>query len=62
MSAHERDAMSLMGGLLLVLAALAFLVADLTALSVDLRWVASGALIAVGAAGLISARRSGSEQ
>lgn len=62
MSTHERDAVSLMGGLLLLLAALAFLVGDLTDLSLDGRWVVPAALIAVGAAGLVSARRSDSDR
>ena len=58
MSRHDRDAVSLMGGLLLVLVAGAFLLADLTSLEVDGRWVAPLVLIAVGAAGVLSTLRS----
>ena len=54
---HERDAVSLMGGLLLVLLAAVFLVHDLTDIDVDGRWVAPVVLIAVGAAGLLSSLR-----
>lgn len=54
---HERDTMSLMAGLLLVLLAGVFLVEDLTSLSVDGRWVAPLVLIAVGGAGLASSLR-----
>lgn len=57
---HARDTLSLMSGLLLVLLATAFLVADLTTVDVDARWVAPAALLAVGTAGLLSTlRRSG---
>ena len=55
---HERDSVSLMAGLLLVLLAAVFLVEDLTSLSVDGRWVAPLVLIAVGAVGLLSTLRS----
>jgi hypothetical protein len=55
---HERDAVSLMAGLLLVLLAGVFLVDDLTGLDVDGRWVAPLVLIAVGAVGLLSTLRS----
>ena len=54
---HERDTVSLMAGLLLVLLAAVFLVEDLTSLSVDGRWVAPLVLIAVGAVGLASTLR-----
>lgn len=54
---HGRDTLSLMSGLLLVLLALAFLVADTTDVDVDARWVAPAALLAVGAAGLLSTLR-----
>jgi hypothetical protein len=57
MSSHERDVLSLMGGLLLVLVAAVFLVDDTTGLSFDGRWVAPGLLIAVGLAGLSSSVR-----
>jgi uncharacterized integral membrane protein len=54
---HERDGVSLMAGLLLVLLAAVFLVDDLTGLDVDGRWAAPVVLIAVGAAGLLSSLR-----
>ena len=54
---HERDGVSLMAGLLLVLLAAAFLVHDLTSVELDGRWVAPLGLIAVGAAGLASTLR-----
>ena len=55
---HERDTLSLMFGVLLVLLAAAFLVDDLTGLDVDGRWAAPLVLIAVGAVGLLSTLRS----
>ena len=55
---HDRDTVSLMFGLLLVLLAGAFLVDDLTGLDVDGRWAAPVVLIAVGAVGLLSTVRS----
>ena len=55
---HERDTVSLMFGLLMVLLAGAFLVDDLTGLSVDGRWAAPVVLIAVGAVGLLSSLRA----
>ena len=58
MWSHERDTLSLMAGLLLVLIAGAFLVDDLTGFQVDGRWFAPLVLIAVGAAGLLSTLRS----
>jgi len=57
MSRHERDVLSLMGGLLLLLVASVFLVDDTTSLSVDGRWVAPGLLVAVGLAGLAASLR-----
>ena len=54
---HERDTVSLMAGLLLVLLATVFLVDDLTGLDVDGRWAAPVVLIAVGVAGLLSTLR-----
>ena len=56
---HDRDTVSLMAGLLLVLLAVVFLVDDLTGLDVDGRWAAPVVLIAVGAVGLLSTLRSG---
>ena len=55
---HERDSVSLMAGLLLVLLAGVFLVDDLTGLDVDGRWAAPLVLMAVGAVGLLSSLRS----
>ncbi len=57
MSRHERDAVSLMGGLLLVLVAGLFLLADLTTVDLDGRWVLPVVLVTVGAAGLASTLR-----
>ena len=57
---HDRDAVSLMSGLLLVLVAALFLLHDVTGLDVDGRWVAPGVLIAVGLAGLAATMRRGS--
>ena len=54
---HERDTVSLMAGLLLVLLAVAFLVDDLTAIDVDGRWAAPVVLLAVGTAGVLSTLR-----
>lgn len=58
MDRHERDAVSLMGGLLVVLLAGLFLLGDLTDLSLDGRWVVPVVLLAVGATGLVSSLRS----
>lgn len=55
---HERDSLSLMAGLLLVLLGAVFLVDDLTGLDVDGRWAAPVVLITVGAVGLASSLRS----
>ncbi len=57
---HERDAVSLMGGLLILLVAGLFLVGDLTDLSLEGRWIGPVVLIAVGAAGLLATLRTGS--
>lgn len=54
---HETDAVSLMGGLLLLLVAAVFLVGDLTTVQLDGRWIAPVALIAVGAVGLLTTLR-----
>ena len=58
MREHERDALSLMGGLLLLLVGGLFLLTDLTTLDVDERWIGPGVLIAVGLAGLAASLRS----
>ena len=57
MSRHERDALSLMSGLLAVLAAGLYLLHDLTDVDVDARWIAPAVLLAVGTAGLLAALR-----
>lgn len=57
MPRHERDALSLMSGLLLLLLGGVFLLEDLTAVDVDGRWVAPLVLVAVGAAGLVATLR-----
>lgn len=59
MSRHDRDVLSLMGGLLLVLLAGLFLLTDLTDLGVEARWAGPLVLLAVGGAGLAASLRSG---
>ena len=54
---HDRDAVSLMGGLLIVLVAGLFLLTDLTDLSLEGRWAGPVLLLAVGAAGLLATLR-----
>ena len=54
---HPRDAFSLVLGLLVVVGAALFLVADLTDQSVDLRWVGPAALIGIGVLGLTATLR-----
>ena len=61
MDRHERDAVSLMGGLLVVLLAGLFLVGDLTDLSLNGQWVVPVVLLAVGATGLVSSLRNRTE-
>ncbi len=57
---HDRDAVSLMGGLLLVLVALGALLDSLTDLRLDAGWAGPLALVAVGLVGLAaSVRRTG---
>ena len=58
MERHERDAVSLMAGLLMVLGAGLFLLGDLTPLELDGRWVAPLVLIVVGGVGLLATLRS----
>ena len=55
---HDRDAVSLMGGLLIVLVAGLFLLTELTDLSVEGRWAGPALLLAVGTAGLLATLRS----
>ena len=57
MARHSRDVVSLVLGLLLLLAGGLFLLDDLAAHSVDLRWVGPAALGAVGALGLVASLR-----
>lgn len=57
MSRHERDVVSLMAGLLLVVLAGLFLVTDLADVDLDGWWVLPVVLVAVGAAGLLSTVR-----
>jgi len=59
---HEPDAVSLMAGLLLVLIAGLFLLGDLTSADLDGRWMWPGALIVVGAVGLLSTLRDTSRR
>lgn len=58
MSRHERDAVSLMAGLAVLLLATAFLVADATGRTFDGRWVGPAVLVVVGLAGLAASLRS----
>ena len=58
MSRHDRDVLSLMSGLLLVLLAGLFLITDLTDLGVEARWAGPLVLLAVGGAGLAATLRS----
>jgi hypothetical protein len=55
---HEKDAVSLMAGLLVLLAGALYLLADLTPLDMDGRWIGPAVLLAVGAAGLLASMRS----
>ncbi len=57
MARHPRDVVSLVFGLLLLLAGGLFLLDDLGGGSVDLRWVGPVALGAVGALGLAASVR-----
>ena len=55
---HERDAVSLMAGLMVLLLGAVYLLADLTDLAVDGRWIGPAVLLTVGAVGLLSTLRS----
>lgn len=57
MSRHDRDAVSLMAGLLMLLTGGLFLLAELTDLRLDGQWTAPVVLICVGAVGLLSTLR-----
>lgn len=54
---HERDAVSLMAGLLVLLVGALYLLADLTELALDGRWVGPAVLLTVGAVGLLATLR-----
>ncbi len=54
---HDRDVVSLMGGLLLALIGGLFLLDDLTAVRIDDRWVAPLVLLVVGGLGLLAGVR-----
>lgn len=58
MKRHERDVVSLMSGLAVLLLAGAFLVSDLTDRTLDCRWVGPAVLLAVGVVGLVASLRS----
>lgn len=58
MSRHDRDSLSLMSGLLLLLVGGVYLLDDLTTLRVDGDWVLPVGLVLIGALGLISSLRS----
>ena len=55
---HERDAVSLMAGLLVLLIGAVYLLADLTDLDVNGKWIGPAVLLTVGAVGLLSTLRS----
>ena len=55
---HERDAVSLMAGLLVLLVGGLSLLTDLTGLALDDRWLGPAVLLTVGAAGLLATLRS----
>lgn len=57
MSRHERDGVSLMGGLLMVLVAGLYLLHELTSVELDGRWVAPAVLLSAGLAGLLAPLR-----
>lgn len=57
MSRHDRDAVSLMGGLLLGLIALFVLLDEATTLQLDVAWVLPGLLVAIGLVGLLASGR-----
>ena len=58
MSRHDRDSLSLMAGLLLLLVGGAYLLDDLTTIRVDGDWVLPVGLVVIGALGLLSSLRS----
>ncbi len=58
MSRHDRDSLSLMAGLLLLLVGGFYLLDDLTTIRVDGDWVLPVGLVVIGALGLLSSLRS----
>ena len=58
MSRHDRDGLSLMAGLLLLLVGGLYLLDDLTTVRVDGDWVLPVGLVVIGALGLLSSLRS----
>lgn len=58
MSRHDRDSLSLMAGLLLLLVGGLYLLDDLTGVRVDGDWVLPLGLVVIGALGLLSSLRS----
>ncbi len=60
MSRHDRDSLSLMSGLLLLLVGGLYLLDDLTGVRVDGDWVLPAGLVLIGLLGLLSSLRSAS--
>ena len=58
MSRHDRDSLSLMAGLLLLLVGGLYLLDDLTTVRVDGDWVLPTGLVLIGVLGLLSSLRS----
>lgn len=58
MSRHDRDGLSLMAGLLLLLVGGLYLLDDLTTVRVDGDWVLPVGLVVIGALGLLTSLRS----
>lgn len=58
MSRHDRDSLSLMAGLLLLLVGALYLLDDLTTVRVDGDWVLPVGLVVIGGLGLLSSLRS----
>ena len=58
MSRHDRDSLSLMAGLLLLLVGGLYLLDDLTTVGIDGDWVLPVGLVVIGALGLLSSLRS----
>ncbi len=58
MSRHDRDSLSLMAGLVLLLVGALYLLDDLSSVRVDGEWVLPTGLVLIGALGLLSSLRS----